>query len=150
MSGLVRFAGLSLLRRSPLTALSAQQALRAISTSPKNRETVSVPKEQTKTTHEAESKNWVSYGFSTTNQTEDRNSMKSSFFFSVTLCLVWGTLIWAYLPDIHLRDWSQREAYLELRRREAAGLDPISRDFINADQMVLPSEEELGEMEIII
>lgn len=144
----MRFAGLSLLKRSPL----AQLTVRAISTSPKNRETVSIPKEQAKTTdnEEAGTKNWVSYGFSTTNQTEDRNSMKSSFFFSVTLCLVWGTLIWAYLPDIHLRDWSQREAYLELRRREAAGLDPISRDFVNADQIVLPSEEELADMEIII
>lgn len=76
--------------------------------------------------------------------------MKSSFFFSITLCIVWGTLIWAYLPDIHLRDWSQREAYLELRRRESAGLDPISRDYVDADKMVLPADEELGDMEIII
>lgn len=147
MSGLVRFAGLSLLRGSP----QLRQTLRAISTSPKNRETVAIPKEQTKT-EEAKSsnKNWVSYGFSSTDQAEDRNTMKSSFFFSITLCIVWGTLMWAYLPDIHLRDWSQREAYLELRRREAAGQDPISRDYIDAGKMVLPAEEELGEMEIII
>lgn len=150
MSGLVRFAGLSLLKRRPQTLLAVQQNLRAISTSPKNRETVAIPKETTKTQDQDNNKNWVSYGFSTTNQTEDRNSMKSSFFFSVTLCIVWGTLMWAYLPDIHLRDWSQREAYLELRRREAAGLDPISRDYVAAGQMALPSDEELGDTEIII
>lgn len=152
MSGLVRFAGLSLLRRSPQSLLGVQQTLRAISTSPKNRETVAIPKEQTKTEESsaASNKNWVSYGFSSKDQTEDRNSMKSSFFFSVTLCIVWGTLMWSYLPDIHLRDWSQREAYLELRRREAAGQDPICRDFIDPSLMVLPSDEELGEMEIII
>lgn len=151
MSGIVRFAGLSLLKRSPPSLLAAQQTLRAISTSPKNRETVAIPQESKKTEEQASSnKNWVSYGFSTTNQTEDRNSMKSSFFFSVTLCIVWGTLMWAYLPDIHLRDWSQREAYLELRRREAAGQEPISRDYIEASQMVLPSDEELGDMEVII
>lgn len=146
MSGFVRIAALSLLRRRPQSILSPQTTLRAISTSPKNRETVAIPKETTKT----ESKDWVSYGFSTTNQTEDRNSMKSSFFFSVTLCIVWGTLMWAYLPDIHLRDWSQREAYLELRRREAAGQDPISRDYVDGGQIVLPTDEELGETEIII
>lgn len=150
MSGLVRFAGLSLLKRRPQTLLAVQQTLRAISTSPKNRETVAIPKETTKTQDQDNNKNWVSYGFSTTNQTEDRNSMKSSFFFSVTLCIVWGTLMWAYLPDIHLRDWSQREAYLELRRREAAGLDPISRDYVAAGQMALPTDEELGDTEIII
>lgn len=150
MSGLVRFAGLTLLKRRPQTLLAVQQTLRAISTSPKNRETVAIPKETTKTQDQDNNKNWVSYGFSTTNQTEDRNSMKSSFFFSVTLCIVWGTLMWAYLPDIHLRDWSQREAYLELRRREAAGLDPISRDYVAAGQMALPSDEELGDTEIII
>lgn len=150
MSGLVRFAGLSLLRGSP--QLLAARQLRAISTSPKNRETVAIPKEQTKT-EEAKSstnKNWVSYGFSSTDQAEDRNTMKSSFFFSITLCIVWGTMMWAYLPDIHLRDWSQREAYLALRRREAAGQDPISRDYIDAGTMVLPAEEELGAIEIII
>lgn len=147
MAGIVRFAALSHLARRPQTLLATQHSLRAISTSPKNRETVAIPKEQTKT---ESTTNWVSYGFSSKDKTEDRNSMKSSFFFSVTLCIVWGTLVWAYLPDIHLRDWSQREAYLELRRREAAGLDPISRDYIDASQMVLPSEEELGDMEIII
>lgn len=149
MSGLFRFASSSLVRRSPLAGV--QNTWRAISTSPKNRETVAIPKETIKTQESvATNKNWVSYGFSSKDQTEDRNSMKSSFFFSVTLCIVWGTFIWAYLPDIHMRDWSQREGYLELRRREAAGLDPISRDYVDAGTISLPNDDELGDMEIII
>lgn len=58
--------------------------------------------------------------------------------------------IWGYAPDPLLRDWAQREAFLELRRREAAGLDPISRDYADPANVVLPSDEELGNMEIII
>lgn len=76
--------------------------------------------------------------------------MKSTFFFSVTLCLVFGTFIWSYLPDNQLRDWSQREGYLELRRREAAGNAPISPDYIERALVQLPSEEDLADTEIII
>lgn len=80
----------------------------------------------------------------------DRNSMKASFFFSVTLCLVFGSFVWAYLPDNMMRDWSQREAFLELRRRESLGLEPVSRDYVDPATVELPSDEELGDTEIII
>lgn len=76
--------------------------------------------------------------------------MHSTFLFTVTFCLVLGTFYWAYLPDPQLQDWAQREAYLELRRREAAGLEPISKDFVDPSQIVLPSDEELGKTAIII
>ena len=76
--------------------------------------------------------------------------MKGTFFFSVTLCLVFGTFIWSYLPDTQMRDWAQREGYLELRRREAAGLDPINKDYVNASSIELPSDEDLGKTDIII
>jgi NADH dehydrogenase (ubiquinone) 1 beta subcomplex subunit 11 len=76
--------------------------------------------------------------------------MKASFFFSVTLCLVWGSFVYFYQPDNLLRDWSQREAFLELRRREAAGLEPIDANYIDPAKIVLPSDEELGDTEIII
>lgn len=49
-----------------------------------------------------------------------------------------------------MRDWAQREGYLELRRREAAGRDPISPDYVDVNSIVLPSDEELGSTEIII
>ena len=89
-------------------------------------------------------------GFETEDKTDDKNAMKSTFFFSVTLCLVFGTFIWSYLPDNQLRDWSQREGYLELRRREAAGQVPISPDYIERDLVQLPSDEDLADTEIII
>lgn len=127
---------------------------RLISTSQKKSDTATIascPKpEATSETAAAQKKNWVNYGFDFGNKTEDRSATKSSFFFSVTLCLVWGTFIWAYLPDNQLRDWSQREAYLELRRREAAGLEPIDPNYIDPSKIDLPSDEELGDTEIII
>lgn len=151
MAGFLRINNLNQLRNNLKLVRCVQDSMRAISTSPKNRETASIahqteaaPKEQ-KT-----NKNWVSYGFSTRDEKEDRDSMNSSFFFSVTLCLVWGGFVWAYLPDNHLRDWSQREAYLELRRRESAGQDPISRDYVDCNAIELPSDEELADTEIII
>jgi len=54
------------------------------------------------------------------------------------------------LPDFNLRDWSVREALIELRRREAAGLPLIDQNLIPPEKIVLPSDEELGDTEIII
>lgn len=132
------------------------KAIRLISTSQKNRETATVSpsvaevssKADTKTV--VKNKNWVSYGFHFQDEAHDRSATKSTFFFSVTLCLVWGTFIWSYLPDPQLRDWAQREGYLVLRQREAAGVDLISPNYIDPSAIELPSDEELGTTEIII
>ena len=44
------------------------------------------------------------------------------------------------------------QAYLVLREREAAGVEPISRDFIDPDKVwaSLPSDEELKEAGVVI
>nr|CAD7568712.1 unnamed protein product [Timema californicum] len=76
--------------------------------------------------------------------------MHATFFFSVTCCLVFGSFIFAYVPDFQLRDWAQREAFLELRRREHLGLPPIDKNLIDPEKIVLPTDEELGDTEIII
>ncbi|CDW54709.1 ESSS domain containing protein [Trichuris trichiura] len=58
-----------------------------------------------------------------------------------------------YKPDWpQMREWAFREAFLELERREKAGLPPISKDVIDPEKvkMVLPSDEELGDFEIVI
>ncbi len=47
-------------------------------------------------------------------------------------------------------DWCYREAHLELARREAAGEPLVDPDFLPVDKIKLPSEEELGDMEIVI
>ncbi|XP_058834710.1 NADH dehydrogenase [ubiquinone] 1 beta subcomplex subunit 11, mitochondrial [Topomyia yanbarensis] len=155
MSGLVRLNSKALLVRN-LIQHSARNA-RLISSSQKNRDAATIDASKKIAAKPAEpaaavstNKNWVSYGFDYKDEATDRNATKSSFFFSVTVCLVFGTFYWCYLPDPQLRDWAQREAYLELRRREAAGLEPISKDFIDPSQITLPSDEELGNTEVVI
>ena len=50
------------------------------------------------------------------------------------------------------RDWAQREAFLEMARREKAGLVYIDPDFLPKEKVLaqIPSEEELGDTEIIV
>uniref|UniRef100_A0A6B2E9X3 NADH dehydrogenase [ubiquinone] 1 beta subcomplex subunit 11, mitochondrial n=1 Tax=Phlebotomus kandelakii TaxID=1109342 RepID=A0A6B2E9X3_9DIPT len=150
MSALVRFSALRVLRN---TIQTATRHTRALSTSQKNQETGPIspttPFDTTKTDIELK-KNWVSYGFETTDEHRDRSHTRASFFFTVTLCLVWGSFLFAYMPDYRLRDWSQREAFLEIRRRESLGLPHINRDYADPATIVLPTDEDLGNTEIII
>lgn len=136
------------------TLASTRQCVRLISTSDKNRDTTTVtgsstaeevcePKSSTK-------KPFYSYGYDRDSEEEDQNAMHSTFFFSVSVCLVFGSFIYAYQPDYSLRDWSQREAFLELRRREKEGLPLVDPNYIDPSKIELPSDEELGDTEIII
>ncbi|XP_058065309.1 NADH dehydrogenase [ubiquinone] 1 beta subcomplex subunit 11, mitochondrial [Anopheles bellator] len=156
MSSLMRLSNAALVRSLVNHSL---RSTRLISSSQKNRDaaTIDIPKKAaaaaanpataaTATT----SKNWVSYGFDRYDEAYDRSEMNASFFFTVTLCLVLGSVYWSYLPDPQMQDWAQREAYLELRRREAAGLEPINKDLVDPATIVLPSDEELGNTEIVI
>lgn len=96
------------------------------------------------------SKNWVSYGFSRTDKEEDRQITRATWFMGVSVAMGLTIFIWSYLPDRQYTEWAHREAYIILRNREAAGLEPISPDYIDPSLMVLPSDEELGDTEIII
>lgn len=98
----------------------------------------------------SKSKNWVYYGWDYHDKKNDRAHMKSAFFLSITCCMVFGGFIYAYQPDRQISDWAQREAYLELRRRERLGLDPIDPWLVDPSTMVLPSDEHLGNEDIII
>lgn len=117
---------------------------RNISTSNKNSDSAAA------SACESKDKNWVSYGFDFKDQQEDTNVHHASFFFSVTLCIVFGGFAWAYAPDVHLRDWAQREAFLELRRREKCGLPLIDPNYVSPKTVRLPSESQLEDVEIII
>ena len=56
-----------------------------------------------------------------------------------------------YLPYIYSdRDWLMREARFELERRERLGLPLVDPDLLPVDSIHLPSEEELGDFEIVI
>jgi len=152
MAGVVGLVQRSALRRSII--LSNSKCIRLISTSKKNRETAglaeTIAKTETTESTAVSKKNWVSYGFDFKNEEADRNAMHATFFFSITLCIVFGGFVWAYYPDILLRDWAQREGYLELRRRETQGLPLIDRNLIDPSNISLPSDEELGDTEIVI
>ncbi|VDP11027.1 unnamed protein product [Soboliphyme baturini] len=52
----------------------------------------------------------------------------------------------------NLREWAFREAYMEMERREKLGLPYISKDLIDPEKvkLVLPTDEELGDFEIIV
>lgn len=134
-------------------------AIRMVSTSPKKNDTSvaqplssQVSEEVTDFSVEAvkKSKNWVSYGFSITDKEEDRQYTNGTYFMGVSVAIVGSIFIWAYLPDRQLLEWSQREAFIVLREREAAGLEPISPNYIDPNLIELPSDEELGDTEIII
>lgn len=43
-----------------------------------------------------------------------------------------------------LEDWSLREAFLELDRREALGLPLIDPNLVDPSKIQLPTDEELG------
>ncbi|KAJ4437049.1 hypothetical protein ANN_17183 [Periplaneta americana] len=152
MAGVFRVLQNSAIKRSII--LSSSKNIRSISTSKKNRETASVAdtvEKSESTEHVADTKkNWVSYGFNFKSEQDDKDALHSSFFFSITICIVFGGLLLTYYPDVFLRDWAQREAYLELRRREEQGLPLIDRNLIDPSKFELPSDEELGDTEIII
>lgn len=130
-----------------------------ISTSPKKSDTatISATEKSTSETPASElfspkNKNWLSWGFNTRDKEDDRNTTHATFFFSTTVCIVFASFVWYYQPDFTKQDWAQREAYLVLRRREAAGEDLVNANYIDPAIMEqqLPSEEELGNTEIII
>lgn len=135
---------------------SAPKNLRCISTSPKKSDTatISTTEKNTEATSQTatteKNKNWVYWGFDSRDKENDYNTTHATFFFSTTLCLVLGGFIFFYQPDFLLRDWAQREAYLELRRREAAGGELISPNYVDPSIIDLPSDEDLGQTEIII
>lgn len=146
MAALMKFRHMPIIQRSVWNHFT--KASRNISTSKKNSDTATTASAGSDCS--PEDKNWVSYGFDYYSKEEDTNAHHASYFFSVTLCLVFGGFAWAYAPDTHMRDWAQREAYLELHRREKAGLPPIDPNYVNPKTVQLPSEDELCDVEIII
>ena len=74
------------------------------------------------------------------------------------------------MPDRRMKDWAIREvgnplwyklvvwqftffqAYLVLKEREAAGVEPLTRDFIDPEKVLasLPSDEELRAAGVVI
>lgn len=154
MAGLIRLNRLLLLPRTTSGSLITP-AQRLIATTPKAKDASAAtaapcPPPAASSDTKQPNKNWVSYGFDFRDEAIDRSAMRASYFFSVTLCLVWGTFVWAYLPDPQMRSWAQRQGHLTLRAREKAGQEPISPDYVPPSTIRLPSEKDLAGVEIII
>jgi len=98
-------------------------------------------------------KDWICYGLHPTNEYLDWKLHHAlmfivfSVFIPTSVILIWYRSDW---PD--LKEWSHREAFLEMERREKAGLPYISKDYVDPKVVLthLPSEEELGDFKIII
>lgn len=148
MSSLVRSKLFSNLRNVPLVLKPLH--IRCISTSKKNRDATVASGVESKAECKTEPKNWISYGFSETSYEEDRHVTHVTMFLSVTMIIVFGGFMLAYRPDPLGKDWVQREAFLELRRREQNGLPLIDPNYLPLDKIKLPSDEELGDTEIVI
>uniref|UniRef100_A0A0A9WSU8 NADH dehydrogenase [ubiquinone] 1 beta subcomplex subunit 11, mitochondrial n=1 Tax=Lygus hesperus TaxID=30085 RepID=A0A0A9WSU8_LYGHE len=147
MSALTRIWTLS---RSKCSHLSILSSSRNISTSKKKQETATLTPTVAGTATKAEEKNWMSYGFNHHDKDEDRHFMHVLTFMGISVIFVFGGMLLAYRPDDLCRDWAQREGYLELRRREKLGLPLVDPNYIPLDKIKLPTDEELGDTEIVI
>lgn len=147
MAGLLR---LRLLNRLP-KANTTSNIRRWISTSNKKSDvSATASAESAQACPIKEKRHWQSYGFSKTNELDDLNMMHNHGFFFISIGLVLSFFILCYRPETDMADWSQREAFLELRRREKLGLPLIDPHYVDPANIVLPTDEELGATEIII
>jgi len=86
--------------------------------------------------------NWMSFGYDVHDRIKDI-AMHRYISFMCFLQIVGVVFIAYYWPYLKYKDWGQREAYLEIARREALGLPLVDPDYIPPEKMLLPSDEEL-------
>lgn len=93
---------------------------------------------------------WISWGVDYFDKERDRRETHFIFFLVVTGILYGtGAMLW-YLPDVHLDNWVTREAYMEIERRQNLGGPYVDADYVPRHLINLPTEEEIGETDIII
>ncbi|KAI4489552.1 hypothetical protein M0802_010989 [Mischocyttarus mexicanus] len=150
MAGICRVSAFNTLR-SGINLLRSQEMLcRSITTSPKKDDSTNVIVSSESSESSEKKKPWVSYGFDD-EEREDRRKMHESFFFGITIGLVATGYLITYKPDLRtLSDWAKREAYLQIRYREEHGLPYIDVNLVDPAKFTLPTDEELGDTDIII
>lgn len=98
-------------------------------------------------------RDWFSFGWHPTDEYLDWKFQHYLCFWAITIFSCGSAFFLVYRPDWpQLSTWAVQEAYIEIARREKYGLPYISKDYIDTEKVaaVLPSEEELGDFEIII
>ncbi|GAV02235.1 hypothetical protein RvY_12827 [Ramazzottius varieornatus] len=103
-------------------------------------------------TNYVQRKDWITRGMDFEDEDEDRWAYYFAMFGMFTFMNVAIGYYLTYMPNRGWpnRDWVEREAYLELHRREKFGEPLVDPDFIPRSRIVLPSEEELEGFEIHI
>uniref|UniRef100_A0A1B6LK36 NADH dehydrogenase [ubiquinone] 1 beta subcomplex subunit 11, mitochondrial n=1 Tax=Graphocephala atropunctata TaxID=36148 RepID=A0A1B6LK36_9HEMI len=155
MSSLSRIFKFSALRRIS-SVPQCVSTVRTISTSNKKNDTTTaveptaVQAEDKKTVGPPKKKYFYEYGFSGKTEEEEHNNMHAMFFTYITMGAVFLGFFIYYKPNHNMHDWALREGYLELRRREQLGLPLIDPNYVDPSTVFLPSDEDLGDTEIII
>ena len=150
MAGLVRLRAFQGLNNGLSLLTKNQNLCRPISTSSISKKDLTEVTETKSKGPGPSKKNWISWGYDKTDERLDRHYIHESLFIGVTICLVCGFYYMMYMPNRSMLDWAQREAFLELRRREELGLKPIDKDYFDPETIILPTDEELGDTPIII
>jgi NADH dehydrogenase (ubiquinone) 1 beta subcomplex subunit 11 len=99
---------------------------------------------------EEKEENWISYGYDLVDRDTDEWSHHLLMFTAITVMICFTSLFIGYYPDFKGHAWAQREAYLELARREKEGLPLIDPNLIDPAKINLPSDKELADFEIVI
>lgn len=141
-----------LVRNPSFPKVLCTTALRPISTSNKKDDTTNCVGAALETEHEKPKKKkfFYDYGFGGLNEEDEHNRLHSAFFMYITMAMVGTGFFIMYAPNPNMHDWALREAYLELRRREKLGLPLIDPNYVDPATVFLPSDEELGDTNIII
>uniref|UniRef100_A0A0U2T6D4 NADH dehydrogenase [ubiquinone] 1 beta subcomplex subunit 11, mitochondrial n=1 Tax=Calanus sinicus TaxID=114070 RepID=A0A0U2T6D4_CALSV len=94
---------------------------------------------------------WQSKGYDYNDEKLDNEWHRLWMFCLVSIPVIFVTF-YCYLPNRTMRDWAIREAYLVLAEREAAGVEPISRDLVDPEKILaaLPSDEEFKAAGVVI
>lgn len=90
---------------------------------------------------------WRPFGNDYSSEFADKYYYHESFFifFFAASYSIW---LWQYAPDLKLREWARREAFLRTHKREALGLPLIDKNVVDPDRIVLPNEDELVDFEV--
>merc|ERR1712012_896521 len=94
--------------------------------------------------------NYISYGYCAEDRDEDwfHHNFVSFMVFSVGFFV--AGFMFAYMPDPKYSNWAAREAFLQMEIRERQGKPLVDCNYVDPSTISLPSDEDLGDTEIVI
>jgi len=101
-------------------------------------------------TDEMNEENYVSYGLNPGDRDEDYFEHHTTMFWTISFFSCIFVYLIFYMPDYKFRDWAKREAFLQIERSERTGSPLVNREYVDPKLIELPTDEEIGDQEIII